>query len=302
MAERERLLLIAIPLLKRTAAFDRAAALAKAGSAALHIVAFDYVDGLAEGGLANEVAIETMREGYLRSHRDWLQEQAEGIRHMGVEVTTEVMWVKRPLEEILTHIREIKPAMVVKDLQHESWLTRALFTTLDMRLLHDCPVPLHLVAKVQHGLPRKILAAVDPLHPDDQFERLNDKIIEAAQTLARQCNAQLHLLFAYDLSYIFALDSGFGYAASLMEEVSQTASEAFTQLADRFNVATDCRHMVTGSPARVIESFMLGNDMDVVVMGTVHRNTLHKLMGSTTEQVAHHLPSSVLTVSPRLQP
>jgi universal stress protein E len=300
MAEVERLLLIATPLLNRTPAFDRAASLAKAGSVALHIVAFDYVDGLAEDGLANESAIHEMRDGYLRSHRDWMEEQARGIRHMGVEVTTEVMWVRRPYEEIMAHIREIKPLMVIKDLQRESWLTRAFFTTLDMRLLYECPVPLHLIGKVQHGLPRKILAAVDPMNPADQFEHINDKIIKTAEALAAQCDAELHLLFAYDLSYIYAMDGGFGYGASILDEVYKTESDAFGQLAARFGVPEDRRHMITGNPARVIESYMVSAGIDVVVMGTVHRALKDKFMGSTIEQVAHHLPSSLLTVNPRL--
>lgn len=260
------------------------------------------MDGIATAGLVNETALHAMREVYLQSHRVWLEEQATGIRHMGVEVTIEVIWVQRPLEEMITHIREIKPSMVIKDLQHESWLTRALFTTLDMRLLHDCPAPLHLVGKIQHGLPRKILAAVDPLNPEDQFEHMNDKIIKAAEILAAQCDAQLHLLFAYDLSYIYALDGGFGFESSVMDEVYKTEREAFDRLADRFGVPEGCRHMITGNPARVIESFILDTGIDVVVMGTVHRNTMHKLMGSTTEQVAHHLPSSLLTINPRTQP
>lgn len=302
MTDTERLLLIATPLLNRTPAFDRAASLAKAKSAALHIVAFDHVDGIASAGLANETAINEMREGYLRGHRDWLEEQATGIRHLGVEVTTEVLWVQHPLEEMLTHICDIQPSMVIKDLHHESWLTRALFTTLDMRLLHDCPVPLHLVGKVQHGLPRKILAAVDPVHPDDQFNHLNERIITAAEILATQCDAQLHLLFAYDLSYIYALDGGLGYAALAIDDLYKTESEAFAELANRFGVPEDRRHMIVGNPAKVIESFMLSAGIDVVVMGTVHRDVAHKLMGSTTEQLAHHLPSSLLTVNPRTLP
>jgi hypothetical protein len=88
-----------------------------------------------------------------------------------------------------------------------------------MRLLYDCEAPLHLVAKVQHGLPRKIVAAVDPFRVDDQFERLNDRIIVTAEQLASQCDAQLDLLYAYDLSYIYALDGGFGYQPSIMDEL-----------------------------------------------------------------------------------
>jgi universal stress protein E len=299
MADTERLLLIAPPLMNRTPAFDRAASLAKVKSAALHIVAFDYVEGIANAGLVSDVAIEEMRQGYLYSHRQWLDEQAKGIRHMGVEVTTEVIWVKHPFEEILTHIREMNPAMVIKDLQHESWLARALSTTLDMRLLYDCPTPLHLVAKVQHGIPRKILAAVDPFRIDNQFERLNDRIIAMAEQLAAQCNAQLELLYAYDLSYIYALDGGFGYQASVVHELYDNEVKAFQQLADRFGIPADRRHMITGSPAKVIESFMASNGVDVVVLGSVHRDVMNKLLGSTTEQLANHMPSSLLTVNPR---
>ncbi|MDH0747209.1 universal stress protein [Pseudomonas sp. GD03842] len=299
MADIERLLLIAPPLMQRTPAFDRAAALAKVKSAALHIVAFDYVEGIASAGLVNETAIKEVREGYLHSHRQWLDEQAKGIHHMGVQITTEVMWVKRPQEEILTHVRDMKPAMVIKDLQHESWLTRALFTTLDMRLLYDCEAPLHLVAKVQHGIPRKIVAAVDPFRLDDQFERLNDRIIRMAEQLASQCDAQLDLLYAYDLSYIYALDGGFGYQPSVMDELYDNEMQVFHRLADRFGVPADRRHMITGNPARVIESFMTDNAVDVVVLGTVHRDAMNKLLGSTTEQLANHLPSSLLTINPR---
>ena len=61
MAEFERILLIAPPFMNRTPAFDRAASLAKAKSAALHIVAFDYVEGIANAGLVNPTAIEEMR-------------------------------------------------------------------------------------------------------------------------------------------------------------------------------------------------------------------------------------------------
>jgi universal stress protein E len=300
MAEIERILLIAPPLMNRTPAFDRAASLAKAKSAALHIVAFDYVEGIANAGLVNETAIEEMRQGYLLRHREWLDEQAVGIRHMGVQVTTEVVWVKHPFEEILVHIRGIDPVMVVKDLQHESWLTRALFTSLDMRLLHSCPTPLHLVAEVQHGIPRKILAAVDPFRVDDQAERLNDRIITEATALAEQCDAELHLLYAYDLSYIYALDGGFGYQPSVMDELYKHEREGFVKLADRFGVPDDRRHLIMGRPAKVIETYMVSAGIDVVVLGTAHRDIVNKFMGSTTEHLAHHLPSSLLTVNPRL--
>ncbi|XVK44538.1 universal stress protein [Pseudomonas syringae] len=38
----------------------------------------------------------------------------------------------------------------------------------------------------------------------------------------------------------------------------------------------------------------------MIVMGTMHRNRVDTLLGSTTEQVAHHLSCSLLALNPRL--
>jgi len=302
MSEPERLVLVASPLMQRTPAFDRAAALAKAKGAALHIVAFDYVDGLATAGMVNEQALAEMREGYLTRHRQWLEEQALSMRNLKIVVTTEVVWVQRPLEEILQHVKELNPAMLIKDLEHESLLMRALFTSLDLRLLRDCPTPLHLVANVQHALPRKILAAVDPFRPAEQYEHFNDQIIAAAVKLALQCNAEVHLLYAYDLSYMYASE-GTGstlFSSSLGEELYQAEGNAFTALADRYGVPPECRHFIMGSPAKVITGYAHSGNIDVIVLGTVHRRGLNKLLGSTVEQVAYHMPSSLLALKPSI--
>ena len=301
MFEPERLMLVAPPLMTRSPAFERATALALAKGAALHIVAFDYLDGLASAGLFfDELALKHARESYLMLHRQWLEKQADSIRHQGVRVTTQVVWAPRPHEEIMVHVREIKPSMVIKDLEHLSWLTRALFTPLDVRLLHDCPAPLHLVSKVAHALPRKILAAVDPFSPDEHFAKVNDTIITGAERLAAQCGAQLHLLYAYDLSYIYASEGLMDFSSSLAQTLYETEEHAFDQLTDRFGVQQACKHLLMGNPAKVIKDFAQSEGIDVIVMGTVHRDRLNALLGSTTEQVAHHLPSSLLTLNPRI--
>jgi universal stress protein E len=299
MSDADRLMLIAPSILKKTPAFARAQALAKAQDAPLHIVAFDYVDGLATAGMVDERTLEDMREGYLDRHRQWLEQLALPMRHVGIHVTTEVVWVQRPLDELIEHIRELKPSLVIKDLEHESWLSRILFTSLDVRLLHDSPVPLHLVADVEHPLPRRIVAAVDPFRPEEQYEGLNESIIAAANKLATQCNAELHLLYAYDLSYIFAAEGDMDFTSEILDSVYATEWDAFDLLASRYGVPDDRKHMVLGSPSRVITAFARSGAVDVTVMGTVHRGPGRKWLGSATEHVAHHLHGSLLAVNPR---
>lgn len=299
MSQAERLMLIASPLMERTPAFDRALALAKAQDAALHIVAFDYVEALATAGLVNDNALREMKEGYLERHRKWLGEQVVPMRSVGVQVTHEVIWVAHPLDEIILHIGEMKPSLVIKDLEHHSWLTRIMFTSLDEHLLRKCPVALHLVAHpAPHVLPRKILAAVDPFRPDEQYDGLNDRIISTAEKLAAQCNAELHLLYAYDLSYVFSGGSDLAFNSEMHERIYKLDENAFDHLAERYGVPLECKHLVMGNPAKVIEAFSEAHDFDVIVMGVVHRSVHGKWLGSTTEHVVRHLKTSVVAVNP----
>lgn len=119
MSQIQRLLLIAPPAMIRTPAFERATALARAMQLPLHIVAFDYLQALAVAGLFAPEQMGVAREGYLQTHRQWLAEQAELMSKHGVAVSSEVVWVQHPYEEILHFVSELPLALIIKDAHEE---------------------------------------------------------------------------------------------------------------------------------------------------------------------------------------
>ncbi|MCK1789158.1 universal stress protein [Pseudomonas violetae] len=305
MSEQARFMLVASALMQNSPAFDRAAALAKAEGAALHIVAFDYLEGLATAGMVNEQALEQMRLGYVERHRQWLEEQARPLRKIGVTVTTEVVWVENPLQEILIHLKEQPMALLIKALEHESLLSRLMFTPLDIHLLRECPVPLHFVSHVQHALPRRIVAAVDPFHHDGRYEGVNDRILNEAVKLATACNARVDVLYAYDLSSINADEFGFDNASAFFSSGNAKAlfdaqGQAFNDLAERNGIPPEQRHMVMGNPAKVLASYVDAYSVDVIVMGRVGHHGVGRLVGSTVEHLLYKMPCSVWVVSPQV--
>lgn len=304
MSTQSRLMLVVSPLMEHSPAFDRAAALAKAEGAALHIVAFDYLEGLATAGLVNEQALEQMRIGYIERHGQWLEEQARPLRKLGIEVTTEVTWVERPLQEILIHLKEQPMDALIKTVEHESWFSRLMFTPLDVHLLHQCEVPLHFVNKLTHARPRKILAAVDPFHQDERYEGLNDRILSEANKLAAACDATLEVIYAYDLSSITAAEYGFGngsvfFSSALSRQLYESQGAAFDALAERNGIAPEQRRMIMGDPAKVLASYAASYDIDVIVMGRVHYGGLDKLIGSTVESLLYKMPCSLWVIAPQ---
>ncbi|WP_325917861.1 universal stress protein [Pseudomonas frederiksbergensis] len=296
MSQYQRLLLIINPALRHSHALGHAGALAKASGASLHIAAL--IPSWKLLSLLEEGDREQAREGYLQDHRDWLKNQANHLRDRGIEVTTEVTWADDMQQDILDHVTEMQPDLLIKQVQHESAFKRAFFTPLDWRLLRHCPVPVYLLGESDHPLPRKVVAAVDASSTLAQDNELNERIIQQACGLAIQCDAELHLLYACDISMVYMGDMGGGGLAlpDLGEQLRKEQEKSFFDLADRHGVAADRRHFIEGHPVAVLSAFADEQHMDVIVMGRVQSHGLEKLLGSTTEHTLYRVTCSVLAI------
>lgn len=297
MGQYQRLLLIADRTLHKSPALLRAVALAKACEAVLNVCAF--IEPVPIIHLWEEKIDEAAYQGYLRRYRRWLSEEIQRLSGLGLKVTVKMVFTTHPLLDILKYVEEFKPDLLIKDVTLEPVLKRVFITPLDCHLLRECPVPVHLVNQARYSLPHRIVAAVDPFDPQTQISGLNDTIIQTANALALQCDAPLHLLYAYDLSPAFNGDVPLvsnGWGVDYMEERRESLHLAFVTLADRYGVPPERRHFIMGQPVQVLGEFVEEYLADVVVMGTVHRVGLDRFIGSTTERALYSVPGSILAV------
>ena len=297
MGQYERLLLVADQTLHQSAAMLRAIALAKASGAALDVRAF--VSPVPITHLWEEKIDDVDAQRYQRRYRRWVADELEQLSNQGLDGTVDVVFSSHPLLDILKTVHMLKPDLLIKDVRLEPALKRVFITPLDCHLLRECPIPVHLVNQIRYALPHRVVAAVDPFDPDTQISGLNDVIIRSANALALQCDVPLHLLCAYDLSAAFNGDAPMingGWNEDLANELRQTLHQAFVALADRHGVPPERRHFVMGHPVQVINEFVEQYLADVVVMGTVHRVGIERVIGSTTERALYSVPGSILAV------
>lgn len=295
MSQYQQLLLILHLALRHSPAIDHAAALAKASGARLHIATL--IPALKLLSLLEEGDREKARERYLQDHHDWLEDQSKLLRGRGIEVTTEVAWADDMEQDILDHVKELQPDLLIKEIQQESALKRTFFTPLDWHLLRHCPVPVYLVGEARHVLPRKIVAAVDASAGGPENSELNDRIIHQASSLAIQCDAELHLLYAYDITEDYLEELGGGLKLSeLTKGLRKELEQSFLKLAGRYGVPANRRHFILGHPVSALSEFANKHNIDVIVMGRVQYHGVEKLLGSTTEHILYQVPCSVLAV------
>lgn len=296
MGQYQRLLLIADQTLQQSPALLRAVALAKVSGAVLDVRAF--VEPVPVVHLWEEKTDDAGYQRYMRRYRRWIADEVEQLGGQGLDVSVEVVFTTHPLLDILKTVEELKPDLLIKDVTLEPVLKRVFITPLDCHLLRECPVPVHLVNQARYSLPHRVVAAVDPFDPSTQINGLNDTIIQTANALALQCDAPLHLLYAYDLSPAFNADSplvGGGWGG-LHRGTASVPAPGFVTLADRHGVPPERRHFVMGLPVPVISEFVEQYLADVVVMGTVHRVGIDRLIGSNTERALYSVPGSILAV------
>ena len=301
MVKIKRILLIAPSEMTLTPAFDRAYAVTCATGAILHIVAFDYVQALAVAGLLDHDAMAQAREGYLQVHRHWLEQQARFQRCVGMQVTTEVVWAKSSLSNVLEYVNDFLPDLVIKDTHYVPALDRAFHRPLDWRLLRECPTHLHLVTSARHPKPVNILATIDLSHLEELTQGLNDRILDLASTLAASCGAALHLLNVSRWTEVsdapMSVPTG-SLDASLRDAIQDAQQEAFDALAERYCIKDTRRHSLTGIPHKVIGHFAKQNDFDMVVLGAVHCHGHERFIGETAESILNRAPCSLMIVKP----
>ncbi|WP_130904843.1 universal stress protein [Pseudomonas sp. Sample_22] len=301
MLKLKRILLIAPSEMSHTPAFERAHALACATGALLHIVAFDYVQALAVAGLLDHDAMAQAREGYLQVHRHWLEQQARFYRCGGLQVSTEAVWARSSLTNLLEYISDFHPDLVIKDAHQVPALDRVFHRPLDWRLLRECPTHLHLVTSARNPKPLKILASIDLSHLEELTQGLNDRIVDLASTLAASCGAELHLLNVSRWSEISDAPRSVPTVSlddSLRDAIEDAQQEAFDVLAERYCIKDAHRHLLSGTPHKVIGLFAHQHDFDMLVLGTVYHPGPDRFIGDTVERLLNRAPCGLVIVKP----
>ena len=297
MASRPRYLVIVPPDLQRTAALFRAMALAKETQAEIALVLFDF-----DPVLAKAQARGFSIAAYLDGRRHELEQFTTHLRLEGFKVRAEVRWGSPFIEQLLAEVARLKPDLVIKDVQAEGPLKRLLLTGRDFELLRHCPAPLMLVKSGNHNLPGHIMAAVDPLDENNRPHELNARILGAAEKYGMVTGASVDVVHVFQPLPVMASAAGLGGTGwapdhNLVQMLRNEHERALQALGKEYGVQERHLHMLDGFPGSALAKFSETYHIDLVVMGTVSRRSMDRLMlGSVAEDLFQRLSCDVLAV------
>jgi universal stress protein E len=295
MATWQRILVaIKQPGARRQVALARAAKLARATDATLHLfhdlsmpVALDAVVGTGDS-----IHAETRQQR--EAARARLERLAAPLRKCGLRVSTAAEWDYPAAEAIVREARSCAADLVVVARSGHHRLP-ALLGYTDWELLRSCPVPVLMVRTRARRGRECVVAAVDPQHAYAKPAALDGQILALAAAAGEALHGSVHAV------HVLApwLATSAGSASRGPASPGRAARSALRRECAAAGVATPRLHIMPGDPVEALPRTARRLHASVFVMGAMSRSGLRRLfVGNTAERVLDSLACDVLVVHP----
>lgn len=300
-----KILVVIDPTEQAQPALARAARVAEAYGAELHLLVCYYNEYLSGDRLFDSPSLEKARAEVIAAQEKYLEELAQPLRDSGIAVSTAAAWDHPLYAGVARHACDCKANLVFKDTHHHSAIARAFLSNTDWNLIRTCPVPLWLVKpRDLSGTPR-FVAAIDPMNQHDKPAALDDEIIQLGKALAAKTGGELHAFHSYDPRIAVATATANAYIPVSLpfDEIEQHMHDdhlkRFGEITSFHGIQDERAHLVAGLTHEELPAIATSLEADVVVMGAVARNRWKRLfIGATAERTLEHLPCDLLIVKP----
>ena len=280
----------------------QAASILKTSQAKLTLMAVAPLidDSVVETSAGKSVNLQDLLLEDLKSE---LNEEAGRMKDTNFRVHT-VARSGQPFIEIIRQVISKKHDLVMMLADGVSSVREQLFGTVSTHLMRKCPCPVWTMKPSRRRKLRNVFAAVDPDPTDSQRNNLNVEILKRAQDIARNDNAKLHVVHAWNT---LGGDLNRGKRWMSKTDIRIYAEHVATAHRNRLNELVDSTtdggaivHMIQGRPGEVIPEIVDREKAELLVMGTVCRTGIPGFfIGNTAEMTLGQVDCSVLTVKPR---
>ncbi|TWT87786.1 universal stress protein [Stieleria varia] len=254
-------------------------------------------------GLMKEIAQpKEIEDLVVEDHRRKLLDRISAYSDIAIPIDV-VVSVGDPATEIIREVLRNDHDLVVKSADGFTGAGR-FFGSIARSLLRLCPCAVLLLKPALHGEFDNVLAAIDVDATDQSHQSLNESIVELSTQIAKQDNAKLHLVAAWEFLMEKPLRRRAGDAEvdAALEAHDASVRQAAKELLSHHGgegIQVDLR-IERGSASTVIRDSVEKTAADLLVMGTVCRTGVAGfLIGNTAETVLSNVTCSVLALKPQ---
>ncbi len=242
--------------------------------------------------------LEKQRLLFVEHYQKMLDELVDEFQALGVNVTSVFTEEHNLAEAIMAAVREYDPDLVLKSTHHHSVLRRSLITNTDWRLIRKCQKPLLLVKPRSWFDKGSVVASVDPLHSKAAQSKLDHRLIETAENIARAFEQTPRVFHCY-FPFVGTMFPTAAESTEQMQELKERHETKMKELLATHNIDPVNVELARGDLVPSLIHYLEKCDANILVIGALSRNILERaIVGNTAEKILDDCPCDVLIIKP----
>jgi|SRR5690606_583183 len=273
-------------------AVARAVQLAERAGSTVVLLGIVY-DPHLEGYLGRQEIYAPLRERIVAERAERLQALAAALDKRGVRCETKALWANPAHMAVVREAAADDVDLVVVAPED----TRALSND-EWRLVSVSPSPVLVVRDREVRPYAAVVAAVDPARSYDKPTDLDDKILDLAKRLRNLSGASLEVVHCMPPFRSFIAE-GAGALLEAEQALRAQRQQELEELLEQAQLPPESGTLVEGKPADVLVERSAGAAPTLLVLGTVQRGPIARLLvGSTAERVLRSDGGDVAVIRP----
>ena len=271
-------------------AWQRSLDLQERAKARLDVVSFCWNAMCENQAVLSASERKKLRHNLVEERKAWLEKLVADQP----KVRKRVVWEDDIADWVVDEIASRPVDLVVKTVHKSRTLVH---TPTDWNLLETCSAPL-LFTSGKKRRSGKIVAAVDLRHNDAKHRHLNVKVLDAAHRFAELYGAEVHVVFAVEISQVLRDLDILDETVSKKKVVERVTPE-LDRLLKPYDVPKSRVHMPVGKVGKVVAQTARKMKADLLVLGSyAHRVKQAVGVGNSAERILTKAVCDVLAVHP----
>lgn len=244
----------------------------------------------------------SLQQNYWEERRDWLTGLTEDLKQKGRRVESGFEVANDWQHKVVKAIADSECDLVMMAAHHHPWLDRLVHLHRDWYVLRNCVKPLWICKSAEMAASPRFLACAALGH-GNEAAAMDETLLSTGSWLAQAMGGAVHLAHCLESASLVTDTLGTSVGAKplpiTVAELEEQHADALNHAALRHQVLPSRIHFRTGKVLSVIPEIAGDIEADCVVLGSVARHGIERLvLGSTVESILDLLPMDVLVVRP----
>lgn len=280
-------------------ALDLTCRLREQADSDVELLSFCWSSLIGERTALNADERKQIKARMVKQRREWLQALLAGRQLNDTDVRARAIWTHDIAHWMADHTKENPTDLVIKSAHPSQTL---LHTPLDWELLQTCPVPVLLTtttaARPSPKKQRNVLAAIDLRHTDRRHQRLNQKVLQAANDYAQLIGAKLHCVSAVEVSTVLK-DLDIVDPREVQRRLLRQSQEELRALLKPYDIPKTRQHFPIGKAGLAVNQVARKLKTELLVVGTNAKRARVRLgLGNSAQRILARAATDVLAVTP----